>query len=89
MLRIIREGQRWLTALFVIGIGGVFVFFLGLGGPMSGPGIGTVVEVGPHSYGFREFERVRARREEAIRERLGEQYTISVEPLSSEGTPGS
>jgi peptidyl-prolyl cis-trans isomerase D len=74
MLRVIREGQRWLTALFVVGIGGVFVFFLGLGGPLSGPAIGTVVEVGPHSYGFREFERVRGRREEAIRQRLGDQY---------------
>ena len=74
MLRVLREGQRWLTALFVIGIGGVFVFFLGLGGPLSGPAVGTVVEVGPHSYGFREFERVRGRRENAIREQLGEQY---------------
>jgi peptidyl-prolyl cis-trans isomerase D len=74
MLRVLREGQRWLTGLFVIGIGGVFVFFLGLGGPLTGSRAGTVVEVGPHSYGFREFERVRGRREEAVREQLGEQY---------------
>jgi peptidyl-prolyl cis-trans isomerase D len=74
MLKIIRGGQRWLTGLFVIGIGGVFVFFLGLGGPLTGPAVGTVVEVGPHSYGFREFERVRGRRENAIRQQLGEQF---------------
>ena len=35
MLKILRGGQRWLTALFVVGIGGVFVFFLGLGGRLS------------------------------------------------------
>ena len=34
MLRILRSGQRWLTAILIAGIGTVFVVFLGLqGGP--------------------------------------------------------
>jgi peptidyl-prolyl cis-trans isomerase D len=74
MLEVIRKGQRWVTALFVIGIGGVFVFFLGLGGPMQGPGGGSVVEVGEHRFGLREFERVRARRENDLRQALGDQF---------------
>jgi peptidyl-prolyl cis-trans isomerase D len=74
MLKILRGGQRWLTALFVIGIGGVFVFFLGLGGPLSGRSLARVVEVGPHRFDIREFERVRARREAAVREQLGDAF---------------
>ena len=74
MLKILRGGQRWLTALFVIGIGGVFVFFLGLGGPLSGRSQARIVEVGPHSFGLREFGRVRSRRETAVREQLGDAY---------------
>ena len=74
MLKILRGGQRWLTALFVIGIGGVFVFFLGLGGPLSGRSQARIVEVGPHRFGIQEFERVRARREAAVREQLGDAF---------------
>jgi peptidyl-prolyl cis-trans isomerase D len=74
MLEVIRKGQRWVTGLFVIGIGGVFVFFLGLGGPMQGPSGGSVVEVGDHRFGLREFERVRARRENDLRQALGDQF---------------
>jgi len=74
MLRIIREGQRWLTALFVVGIGFVFVFFLGLSGPLTGPAPGSVATVGPFSFGFREFERSRRVREETFQTQLGDQY---------------
>lgn len=74
MLRILRGGQRWLTALFVIGIGGVFVFFLGLGGPLTGPTEGALVEVGPHVFGVREFERARAQRERMLQAQLGDQF---------------
>jgi peptidyl-prolyl cis-trans isomerase D len=74
MLKILRGGQRWLTALFIIAIGGVFVFFLGLGGPLSGGSQARVVEVGPHRFDLREFERVRSRREAAVRQQLGDAY---------------
>jgi peptidyl-prolyl cis-trans isomerase D len=52
MLRTIREGQRWLTALFIVAIGGVFVFFLVPGmGRRGGPSAGAVVEVGEEALG--------------------------------------
>ena len=73
MLRILRGGQRWLTALFVIGIGAVFVLFLGLQGPMdlSRSG-GTLVMVGPYQFDAYDFERVRQRRVEQLGD-LGDQ----------------
>jgi len=74
MLRILRGGQRWLTAIFIVGIGGVFVLFLGLQGPMTGGGSSTIVRVGPHEFGIREFERARRSREAAIQEELGASY---------------
>ncbi len=75
MLKFIRGGQRWLTALFVVGVGGVFVFFLGLGGPLSGGGAGgSVVEVGHYQFGLREFERVRESRARFYQEQLGEEF---------------
>ena len=76
MLRILRSGQRWLTAFLIAGIGTTFVVFLGLqGGPsrFSTSG-GHVVKVGPYEFGIPEFERVRERREAAIEQELGKQY---------------
>ena len=32
MLDTFRKGRKWLTGIFIFVIGGVFVFFLGLGG---------------------------------------------------------
>jgi peptidyl-prolyl cis-trans isomerase D len=74
MLDVLRRGQLWLIWFVVLGIGGVFVFFLGLQGPLRGAAGGTVVAVGPYQFGTREFERVRARRTSELRERLGEQF---------------
>lgn len=75
MLKIIRSGQRWLTAVFVVGIGGVFVFFLGLGGsPLSGRSQSRVVVVGPYTFGNVEFERIRGRREALIQQQMGDAY---------------
>ncbi|MDH3521570.1 MAG: peptidylprolyl isomerase [Myxococcales bacterium] len=74
MLRILRGGQRWLTALFIVAIGGVFVFFLGLGGPLSGRSEKTLVEVGPYRFGAAEFERVRSRIATAVQGQMGEGY---------------
>jgi peptidyl-prolyl cis-trans isomerase D len=77
MLDALRGGQRWITSLIIGVIGLVFVLYLGLRSPLtrshSGPG-GAVVSVGPYHFGFREFERTRARREAAIQEQLGDQY---------------
>jgi peptidyl-prolyl cis-trans isomerase D len=74
MLRIIREGQRWLVGIIVFGVGIVFVFFLGLGNPSGGRPGGTLVSVGDVDYGYREFQRARLRRENQIREQLGDQF---------------
>ena len=74
MLDLLRKGQRWVTALFVIGIGGVMVFFIGLGAPLQGSSGDALVQVGPYAYGFREFERVRAQRESQYQEALGESF---------------
>jgi len=74
MLKILRGGQRWLTALFIIAIGGVFVFFLGLGGPLSGGPSLTLIEVGPYRFGTNEFERVRARVEAGVQAQVGDGY---------------
>jgi peptidyl-prolyl cis-trans isomerase D len=76
MLRILRSGQRWLTALLIAGIGTVFVVFLGLqGGPSRfAPSASTVVKVGSYEFGVPEFERVRERREAAIQAEIGDKY---------------
>jgi peptidyl-prolyl cis-trans isomerase D len=75
MLRILRSGQRWLTAILVLGIGTVFVIVFGPQGPSSSSSSGShVVKVGPYEFGISEFERVRERREAAIQEELGDQY---------------
>jgi peptidyl-prolyl cis-trans isomerase D len=74
MLRIMRQGQRWLTAIFVIGIGAVFVFFMGWGAPSGRQGGDALIQVGPHRYGFREFARARQAREDQYKEALGDQF---------------
>jgi peptidyl-prolyl cis-trans isomerase D len=74
MLRTIREGQRWLTALFVTAIGGVFVFFLVPGSGRRGPSGGAVVEVGSYRFGLREFESERAQRVEQYAEAMGDEF---------------
>jgi len=77
MLRTIREGQRWLTAIFVAAIGGVFVFFLVPGMGRRGPSGGAVLEVGPYSFGVFEFEAERARRVAQYEEALGDEFDAS------------
>jgi peptidyl-prolyl cis-trans isomerase D len=74
MLRILRGGQRWLTAILVIGIGTVFVVFLGLQGPLDFASSQQIVKVGPLEFGIDDFERVRERRQAAIESELGDQF---------------
>ena len=76
MLESIRKGQRWLTILLVIFVGGVFVFFMGVGGQF-GPGRPTgnaVVELGETRMQVADFMRLRARQEQTYREQLGDQF---------------
>ncbi len=73
-----------MTAVFVVGIGGVFVFFMGWGAP-SGRGPSTVIEVGPHRFGVREFERERARRDAQFQEAYGAEYDAEALQATVEG----
>ncbi len=73
MLRFLRRGQRWLTALIVVCVGGVFAVFIGIGAPLQGRGA-AVVGVGPYQFGISEFDRERKQREEQYRQALGDQF---------------
>lgn len=75
MLRILRSGQRWLTAILVGGIGFVFVVLYGWqSGPSDYSYSEQIVKVGPLEFGIAEFQRVRERREAAIQEQMGDAY---------------
>ena len=74
MLKIIRHGQRWITAFFVLAVGGGMVFYLGVGGGSGQRAPGSVVVVGDESFGLREFGRVRARRESMLQQQLGSEF---------------
>lgn len=74
MLDMIRQGQRWVTAILVVGVGGAMVVFIGLGGPLRGRPATTVIEVGDHQFGLREFERARAQTENQYQEALGDGF---------------
>ncbi|HEY8155942.1 MAG TPA: peptidylprolyl isomerase [Myxococcota bacterium] len=74
MLDTLRRGQRWLTALFVLAVGAVFVLFIGIGQPLQGRQAGSIVKVGRYEYDRNDFERMRERRETQIQESVGEGY---------------
>jgi peptidyl-prolyl cis-trans isomerase D len=73
-----RGSQRWLTALFIVALGGVFVFFLVPGmGRQSGPAAGSLIEVGSYRFGVPQFEAERARRVAQYEQALGDQFDAS------------
>ena len=80
MLESMRRGQKWLTAILVALVGGVFVFFMGLGQPLQpgGPSQGTVVQLGDIRLAQADFLRVRSQQADAYREQLGEQLNSKV-----------
>ena len=80
MLESIRRGQKWLTGILVALVGGVFVFFMGLGQPLQrgGPSQGTVVELGNIRLVQADFLRIRAQQSDAYRDQLGDQFNSKV-----------
>jgi len=76
MLESIRRGQRWLTLLLIAFVGGVFVFFMGVGGGLQpgGPTGNYVVELGDNRLDIQDFFRLRAQQEQGYREQMGDQY---------------
>ncbi|MCS5636076.1 MAG: SurA N-terminal domain-containing protein, partial [Myxococcota bacterium] len=76
MLESIRRGQRWLTLLLVAFVGAVFVFFMGVGGQPGGgtPSGKSVIELGDFRLDLRDYQRLRARQEQAFREQSGDNF---------------
>jgi peptidyl-prolyl cis-trans isomerase D len=75
MLRIMRKGQRWVMWLVIVGVGAVFVLYLGIGGGFA-PSVGTetVVGVGERRFDVRDVQRVRLQQEQEYRRVLGDDF---------------
>lgn len=71
MLEVLRRGRRWGTAVIVILVGGVFVIYFGLGGPVQCAPTGAVLEVAGQSFQRDDFLRMQEQREAQIREMAG------------------
>ena len=75
MLDVLRRSQRWLMGAVVFLVGGVFVAYLGLGGPMSsGPATGALVELDGRRYSMQDLQRTREDQERRLREGLGDAF---------------
>lgn len=75
MLHILRRGSRAVLWVVIIGVGGVFVLYLGFQGSFKpAPGVGAVIRAGDFSFDGRDFERVRQGMEQRYREALGDQF---------------
>ncbi len=75
MLRILRQGQRWVLWFVILVVGGVFVFYLGIGGAASGPSSpDVVVQVGERRYDARDVDRLRRNMEERYRQTAGDSF---------------
>ena len=75
MLHILRRGSRVVLWIVIVGVGGVFVLYLGFQGSFApAPGTGPVVRAGDFSFDGRDFERVREGMEQRYREALGDQF---------------
>ena len=75
LLHILRRGSRAVLWVVIIGVGGVFVLYLGFQGGFSpASGSGPVVRAGSFSFDGRDLERVRQSMEARYREALGEQF---------------
>ncbi len=76
MLEALRRSQRWLMGGVIFVVGGVFVAYMGLGGPgLSGTtSAGSIVELGSRRYTLLDLQRVREDQERRLRESLGDAF---------------
>jgi len=76
MLEMLRRTHRYVVGAVVALIGGVFVAYLGLGGPGAGPGAeqGVIVELGDRRYFLSDLQRVRSDQEQRLRDSLGQAF---------------
>jgi peptidyl-prolyl cis-trans isomerase D len=72
MLDTFRRGQRWLVGGVVFIVGGVFVAYLGLGGPrFRAPTSDSVIQLDSRRYSLQDVEQVREEQEQRLRQSLG------------------
>jgi peptidyl-prolyl cis-trans isomerase D len=75
LLHILRRGSRAVLWVVIVGVGGVFVLYLGFqGGFKPADGSGPVVQAGNVSFDGRDLERVRQGMEERYRQALGDKF---------------
>ena len=76
MLELLRRSHRYFIGGVIFAIAGVFVAYLGLGGPgkLSGDRTGALVELGSRRYSLADLQRVREDQERNLRESLGEAF---------------
>jgi peptidyl-prolyl cis-trans isomerase D len=71
MLEAMRRSQRWIMWIVIVGVGFVFVVFVGSGAPPGGAGNNLVVEVDGRGFDARDVDRIRRQQEEQYRRVLG------------------
>lgn len=74
MLELLRRSHRYFIGGVIFIIAGVFVAYLGIGGPgksSSGPTTGKIVQLGSRHYSVADLQRVREDQESNLRESLG------------------
>jgi peptidyl-prolyl cis-trans isomerase D len=76
MLDLIRRSHKYFVGGIVILLAGVFIAYLGLGGPgnRGGPAEGTVVQLGERRYHLADLQRVRDDQEQRLRDSLGDGF---------------
>jgi peptidyl-prolyl cis-trans isomerase D len=77
MLDKLRRGRRWGTAAIVLLVGGVFVLFIGLGGPLEGGDTSAVIDVAGQAYYRDDFYRAYKRQEQNLQEMAGDAFDPS------------
>jgi peptidyl-prolyl cis-trans isomerase D len=75
MLKVLRQGQRWIMGTVILLVGGVFVFFIGIGKPMlRAEPHQAVVKVAGRQYGVQDVVRQRELQDDQFRRALGKAY---------------
>ena len=71
MLELLRRSHRYFIGGVIFAVAGVFVAYLGLGGPgnPSGDGRGAIIELGSRRYSLGDLQRVREDQEQRLREK--------------------
>lgn len=74
MLDALRRGRRWGTAAIILLVGGVFVAYIGLGGPLQCGQSAAVIEVDGEPFFQEDYQRTLAEQEEYVRNLAGDAY---------------